>query len=594
MWSRVNIGDVTAASGAGADTRSGQFMRNVRRQARWLIAVGVIWPTPALLAQTWYDSVRTATGWCHVWQASPGFSEFPRDASYSRCALDRPPVLRDAPALPQPGIGQYAAGSFLMVVNADGTANQDLTRDYTMGLDSAFHRRALETLRRWRFKPGIRKGKAVRSAFELTIESNQRNDTLPARLEWRYTAGAGAEPDKLLGTWVVEPALPQFPAERIDSIHAAVLRQLVRTRVLQPGNGRRYCLIMPNGDSAARARGVALMQRTSPELASGMALASAGCERVPGTLRIALRDVHRTENGRTVVYVSGDYLPHWPSDLDGRPWRSWNSRCVGEASEQRVESVAVSCDIAPGEEPDAMKEWAARWNPSARKPGGRSGPPDSLHVTLYVTTQGAHLVDTLRAVVAQLPHLDQHAIVDRDPPCGGWSAHSANTASTLYVISGDPDDTRLFVTQVQTSTPPDPHGAPVRCRPQDAQKEFATFLLGDVGDPATAPITLCFERCARTYVLDPARHTLATRSHLSFRLADLRPDTRLGSSLRFRIAIDSPPTNLLPLVIVTSGKGSPSSVWIAQRVDPGMWDYPVFDGGGYPPDTEVHLYLIAR
>ena len=124
------------------------------------------------------------------------------------------------------------------------------------------------------------------------------------------------------------------------------------------------------------------MQRTSPALASGMALTSAGCERVPGTVRIALRDVHRTENGRTVVYVSGDYLPHWPSDLDGRPWRSWNSRCVGQVPEKRVESVGMSCDIAPGDEPDGMKEWTARWNRSARKGRGRSGQPDSLHVTL--------------------------------------------------------------------------------------------------------------------------------------------------------------------------------------------------------------------
>jgi hypothetical protein len=567
-------------------------MCNVRRQARWLIAVGAIWPTPTLLAQQWYDSVRTAAGWCRVWQAPPGESELPSDASYSRCALDRPPVLRNAPVVPAPAAEGYAAGSFLMVVNPDGTANENLTRDYTMGPDSAFHRRALETLRRWRFDPGIRKGKAVRSAFELQIESNQRNDTLPARLEWRYAVGTTT--DTLRGTWVVEPALPKFSAERVDSIHAAVLRQLGRMRVLQPGNGRRYCLVMPDGDSAAHARGVALMQRTSPALVLGLALTSAGCERVPGTLRIALHDVHRTENGRTVVYVSGDYLPHWPSGLDGRPWRSWNSRCVGQVSEQRVESVAMSCDIAPGEEPDGMKEWAARWDRSVRKGRGRSGQPDSVHVTLYVTTQGAYLVDTLRAVVAQFPRLDQRAIVDRDPPCGGWSAHSPNAAGTLYVINGDPDDTRLFVTQVQTSTPPDPHGSPLPCRPRDAQKEFATFLLGDVGDRAVAPITLCFERCARSYVLDPALHTLAERPQVTFRLADLRPDTRLGSSLRFRIAIDSPPTNLLPLVIVTSGNGSPSSVWIAQPADPGTWDYPVFDGGGYPPDTEVHLYLIAR
>jgi len=215
-----------------------------------------------------------------------------------------------------------------------------------------------------------------------------------------------------------------------------------------------------------------------------------------------------------------------------------------------------------------------------------------LHVTLYVTTQGAYLTDTLRAIVPEIPRLDQHAIVDRNPPCGGWSAHSPTAVGDLYVISGDPDDNDLNVTQVQKTPPPDSSGSPQRCGAQGSQKEFTAFLLGDVGDRATAPITLCFERCARSYVLDPARHTLAARPQVTFRLADLRPDTRLGAELLFRIAIDRAPTNLLPLVIVKSGTAWPSSVWIAQPRDPGTWDHSVFST--YPPDAEVHLYLIAR
>jgi len=557
-----------------------------------MIAVGVIWPAPALLGQAGFDSLRTPTGWCHVWQMPPGESEFPRDASYSRCALDQPPLLRDAPPIPQPVFGRYAAESFLVVVNPDGTANQDLTRDYTMSEDTVFHRRALETLRRWRFRPGIRKGKAVRSAFELRIESDERDDTRPSRLEWHYTTGAGADPDKLIGTWVAEPALPTFSAERVDSIHAAVIHQLVRMRVLQPGDGRRYCLIMPGRDSAAHEHMVALARRTNPSLASRAALASGGCERVPGILRVALPDGHRTENGRMVVNVSGDYLPHWPSGLDGRPWRSWQARCVAQVPEQQGESVATSCDVVPGEQPDEMREWTGRWDRAARREPGGSNKTDSLHVTLYVTTQGAYLTDTLRAIVPELPRLDQHAIVDRNPPCGGWSAHSPNAAGDLYVISGDLDDNDLYITQVQKTPPPDSHGATLQCTPQGAQHEFTTFLLGDVGDRATAPITLCFENCARSYVLDPARHTLAARPQVTFRLADLRPDTRLGAQLLFRIAIDQAPSNLLPLIVVKSGEGLPSLVWIAKAVDPGTWDHRVFST--YPPDAEVHLYLIAR
>ena len=213
-------------------------------------------------------------------------------------------------------------------------------------------------------------------------------------------------------------------------------------------------------------------------------------------------------------------------------------------------------------------------------------------MTLYVTTQGPYLTDTLHAVVTEIPRLDQHAIVDRDPPCGGWSAHSPKAAGDLYVIHGDPDATDLSLTKVQKTAPWDPHGAPMRCGSQSSQRQFTAFLLGDVGDRAAAPITLCFERCARSYVIDPARHTLATRAHVTFRLADLRPETRLGAQLLFRIAIDAAPTNLLPLVIVKSGNALPSSVWIAKPVDPGAWDHSVFST--YPPDAEVHLYLIAR
>jgi hypothetical protein len=108
------------------------------------------------------------------------------------------------------------------------------------------------------------------------------------------------------------------------------------------------------------------------------------------------------------------------------------------------------------------------------------------------------------------------------------------------------------------------------------------------------PITLCFSECARSYVLDPARHTLVARAHVTFRLADLRPDTRLGDQLTFRIAIEPPPTNLLPLVIVKSGKRWPPAVWIARPGDRGTWDYHLIRANGYPPDAEVHLYLIAR
>ena len=128
--------------------------------------------------QSVYDSVRTGSGYCHLWQMPPGGSDFPQDASFTRCALDRPPILRHAPAVPPPRIGFYAGGSFLIVVNPDGSVDQDRTRASTIGEDREFHERALEAIRRWHFAPGVRGGKPVRSAFPLWIVSSTRNDTL--------------------------------------------------------------------------------------------------------------------------------------------------------------------------------------------------------------------------------------------------------------------------------------------------------------------------------------------------------------------------------------------------------------------------------
>jgi hypothetical protein len=124
----------------------------------------------------------------------------------------------------------------------------------------------------------------------------------------------------------------------------------------------------------------------------------------------------------------------------------------------------MSCDVGPGDAPDELREWA-RQDRSARRGLVRSEQRDGLHVTLYVTTLGAYLTDTLRAVVAELPRLDQHAIVDRDPPCGGWSAYSPNATGELFVIKGDPNDIDLDLTPVSKTAPPDPRGSPMRCRP---------------------------------------------------------------------------------------------------------------------------------
>jgi hypothetical protein len=550
----------------------------------------VVLSATALAAQGVFDSVSTPKGYCHLWQMPPGGSDFPQDASYQRCALDRAPVLREAPSIPAPRFGRYASGSFLIVVNRDGTVNQHLTRDYTMGDDSVFHRHALETIRRWRFDRGVREGKPVRSAFEIEIVSNERDDTLPSRLEWRYSTGG--ERDTLSGMWIVEAPLPRFDAGQLDSIHAAVLRRLVRMRVLLPAAGTPYCVVLPGGDSAARAHVMAMIERAVPALA-GVSRAPFGCERTVGTLRIVLPDVHRTENGRAVVYPSGDHLPNWPPGYEGQSWRAWKSRCVADLPARPPGSVGVDCAVEPVYSRQEYSEWSERRSHPVQGTPMPYADGDSVRVTIFATTREAYLTDTLHAVVRELPRLDAHAVRDRDSPCGGWSAHSQQ-GGELYVINGDPTSTSMYITAVTTGAAPPARAGPMRCGPQEPHtSEFAAFFLGDIGDKANTPVTLCFSECRRSYVLDPARHTLAERAHATFRRSDLRDDTRAGDQLMFRIVAESAPAGLVPLVLIRSGNRWPTVAWIARKVGENIWDYGVF-GGGYPPDAEILIYFLVR
>jgi hypothetical protein len=540
-----------------------------------------------------FDSVRTSTGFCQLWQMPPGGSNFPVDASFRRCALDRVPVLRHAPPIAAPRVGPNAYESFLIVVNPDGSVDPDRTRDYAMGGDREFHERALETIRRWRFDPGVRDGKPVRSAFPIWIVSNTRNDTIPSRLEWRYANGP--EEDTLAGTWIAEEKLPPLGENQVAATHAAVVRELVRMRVVLPVNGRRYCLVLPGKDAVAHLRVGRLIQKTVPSLAGIGVLTWSGCGRDSSTRRVVLPEVYRTENGRIVVHPAGDDLPNWPPGYMGRSWRAWKARCVVQVATGSGEGDRPTCGVNPDASPDEQAAWVKSLKePITGVPGGRP-PGDSTRVTVFATTNGAYLTDTLQTTIGPLPHLDELAVRDPDLPCGGWSAHSAHHSADVYVVTGDPRGTSMFLTRVASTAPPVSRSGIMRCGRQEPRtSDFAAFLLGDVERRARGPVTLCYSRCARSYVLDPARHTLVDHAHIRFRLTDLRPDTRTGEQLQFLIVLDPAPANLLPLIIVRTGNRWPGSAWIARRVSPNAWDYPVISAEGYPPDTEVYLYLIAR
>jgi hypothetical protein len=535
--------------------------------------------------QAVFDSVRTRTGYCHVWQLPPGGSNFPEDASYRRCALDRRPTRITTPPPPAPRYGFNANSSFLVVVSADGTVDQERTRGYSRGTDTIYYRQALETIKRWRFEPGMRQGKPVRSAFEVQFSSDSRVDTLPARLEWQYREGA--EIDTMQATWLPEAPLPPFAPDQADSIQAALLRHLVRMQVIIPNRDKLYCLLPEGRDSAAHARQIRLAARAIPALAR--TLMPYGCERMPGTVRVVLPQIFRTENGRAVVYPSGDFLPNWPPGFTGRSWRAWRARCVLELRGVGADVAAADCDVSPTTPRDdryAAYDSERRWPVTADYRDG-----DSVRITVFATTTDAFLTDTLKTVVRSLPRLDDYSVRDAHPPCGGWSMHTTETAE-LYVVSGDPTSNSMHITRASTRIPPVPRDTAMRCGPQEPRmKEFAAFLLGDLGGTATKPLTLCFSRCARPYVLDPARHTMAERAQVVFRPSELRADTRLGDYLMFRIVVEPTPASMLPLVVVQSGNKPPTLAWIGRRAGPNSWDYTVLRET--QADDEVRIYLIV-
>ena len=159
------------------------YIRGMMLRAPGFLVLGVSFAAATAtraMAQNLFDSVQTARGRCPLWMAPPGTSG-QADYAYTRCVLDRNPRLRDKPAMPaEPLDERLVNGSYAVFVNADGTVDPHLTRMWSRSLDTAFHRKALETIHQWRFEPGVRQGSAVRSAFTLELITNARTDTIPA------------------------------------------------------------------------------------------------------------------------------------------------------------------------------------------------------------------------------------------------------------------------------------------------------------------------------------------------------------------------------------------------------------------------------
>jgi hypothetical protein len=454
--------------------------------------------------------------------------------------------------------------------------------------DEESHAQILATLKRWRFEPGERAGVRVRSVFDIDVRTDQRgSDTLPARLEWRYVAGV--ERDSLVGRWITDAPLAPFAAEEVDSVHVAMLRNLVHTRVVVPTKDRTYCLaINADGHDKERLMRIARTLRTViPGLSTG------DCTDTENRVRLALPRVYRTEDGRAVLYVRGAQLPRWPTGFDARAWPRWAGRCIGMVQE-RV-PVTVTCDIGPDAPWEERSPWYDRRpqpRPPARSPRSDEEP---LQLTLIATMAGAYGLDTLRASVRGVPQLREIAVSDSVPAPRSWLVVSP-TDSNAFVVHGNPTERDLRITRAQIralgrAVPSSLTAAPHAQGPD----EFVAFLLGGVGQPPLGPVTLCFSlSCRRRYDLDPARHTL-TQPAVRVSVASLREASRtpLGV-LQLRLIVDPVPDGLTPLVVIAGPRGVVSSALLVRGLGGGLWQWGLSASGFDWMTSDVLVYLVRR
>ncbi|MEP6834495.1 MAG: energy transducer TonB [Gemmatimonas sp.] len=559
---------------------------------------------PTSPTNTRRDSMMTPTGWCHLWEAPPGSPRFPQDYSYGLCALDKRPMLIGQPAAPgPPSRSRGISANYQVTVNADGRVDTALTRSRSSNGDMEFGTALVDSLAHWRFQPGVRNGVAVRTTFQLEVRNvKPGEDKIPSHLSWAYKAGTSE--DTLIATWIAESPLPAYETSQSDSIYSSVLFRLMAMHVLLPELDRQYCLVFPSADSVTQAR---LTQHLSRILRPGeqanvitgrgppYEFAPLGCEKSVSALRVILPRLIRTENGRVVFSPSGDYLPNYPIGVNGRSWKGWGARCVANVKADK--SVSADCDISiddPEYPAYAMQSVLAMRRKAAAAESGAAVGKDSIPITAVVTTSLAFQNDTLHAATVNIPDIRQNALTDSLMPCGGYAAFTQQDSAELIVIHGDLTARELNVALAQRK--------PVRtlfrstsCAAQSASPaKFAAFFIGGLGDRVTAPVTLVYSNEAKPFILDPARHTLAAKPHLTFRVSELRADTRIGGAVIMRLRI--PPEesrNVIPIVIMQSSSGDwRYATAVLRPVSAGVWDFR--SRGGYSNDATVSVYLIRR
>lgn len=555
-----------------------------------------------LAAQSVFDSIDTSRGRCAKWTMPVGGSNFPQDAAYSRCALDRAPVL--LPNAPMPAAPRFAGGagaSYRLIVNRDGTVDSARSRSMTITIGSAFGNfafdfadQALPTLHRWRFRPAVRAGRAVRSAVDLAIVTDQRAvDTLPAHLEWRHVRGEDG--DSLVGHWVTDPPLPSFSPSQEDSAWVALVRQLARMHVVLPNATRRYCLAFADSADDRDAASAARLARLAHVLAAHIdAVPANACVDTVDRVRLLLPLVQRVEDGGAVFQMAGAQLPFWPFHFETRAWARWRARCAGIVRDDAPASM--ECDVTPDVPSGELTEWYLRQPRDGRRAPPRRPTRDDEPVTLTVLARmsNAYGIDTLRATVMQVPSLSERAVRDAGPLCNRYSAWAPGD-SGIFVLYGDLGDQSLRVARTNARVAPQEAPDPTCAALTDREPTLAAFMLGGVGTRAREPVTLCVGSCARRYVLDPERHMLAERPHLSFSIASLTEQPqRERDNLELRILVDPVPEGLVPLVIIDDPRAWAPAAWVMYDLGGGVWDWRVHYTDAWTRARRVLVYLVRK
>lgn len=556
---------------------------------------------PATATDKLLDSIIVEKRVCRVWSVPSATSKFPKDASYNSCALDKAPALISSAAMPgAPRINRSVTANFVIVVNADGSVNRELT-SFGGGLLHAEYLNAIQdSMSHWRFTPGMRGGIAVRSARSLRIESTGvRVDTITASLDWTYRANAGT--DTLSGLWVVRAPLPQLTAAQTDSMYMTFLYQLALKRVMVANtfSNLQYCLVVQNGDSIAqtritnRARYMGLNGRQyDPGIDTPPPFYFAGyaCERSADPLRIILPPIRRSEEGKVEFNTGGDFLLNYPLGVNGRSWRGWKAHCAGAIPEHMP--ITLACEIDANrlivEWIDSYREGELERAHAAKLKG--PGGNDSTWITAIVTTSGAAQNDTLRAAIGLIPVLTE-PLIDSLWPCGSVSTFiTARDSSEAWLIHANPFGEPLSMSRVNKDPPrTSPRIGPC-ANGQGSASTFRAFLASGVNGKPSAPITMQYTTADRTFVVDPARYTILDQPHLKFRVSDLRAATRTGARLSVRLRVQTAQSGIVP-VVVFPDLGYP---WLSRAIAaaPGVWDFQ--EPSNHKADGLVSIYLIRR